>query len=204
MSRCGEHYTPWGRQEFVKQALHVWHLAHEDAVAGFYSYTLGNWHTVALNSNLAVTAGSDQYFWLMNDLAANKGSPTERCTLAYWHHPLFTSGPNGNNASMRDMWNLMYHYGVDVVINGHDHLYERFDPQDPTGRRDLPAGIREFIVGTGGAPLYDFVTSAPNSVARLKAYGVLQLTLRDVGYDSVFIQAGSGMPFDMTFSNLCH
>jgi hypothetical protein len=174
--------------------------------AGFYSYTLGNWHVVALNSNVPVTQGSEQFLWLQMDLEANKSTNTARCSLAYWHHPLFTSGPSaGSNGLMRDIWNLLYQYGVDVVVNGHDHLYERFDSQDPTGRRDLPAGIREFIVGTGGAPLYDFGPTAPNSLAKLKGvYGVLKLTLRDVGYDSVFIEAGTEAQLDPTFSNLCH
>ena len=173
--------------------------------AGFYSYTLGNWHIISLNSEVGFAPGQEQFVWLQDDLEQNKRSLTARCTLAYWHHPLFTSGPSaGSNARMRPVWNLLYEYGVDVIVNGHDHLYERFDAQDPSGRRDLPIGIRQYTVGTGGASLYDFGPSLPNSASRLKAYGVLKLTLRDVGYDSVFIQAGTEAPFDATFNTLCH
>ena len=172
--------------------------------AGFYSYTLGNWHIVSLNSEVGVTQGQEQYVWLRSDLEANKRSNTARCTLAFWHHPLFTSGPSaGSNARMRDIWNLLYEYGADVAITGHDHLYERFAAQDGLGRPDA-FGIQEYIVGTGGAPLYDFGAPILNSRFRLKAYGVLKLTLRDVSYDSVFIEAGTGQLHDPTFGNICH
>jgi hypothetical protein len=117
---------------------------------------------------------------------------------------LFTSGPSaGTNALMRAIWTLLSDYGVDVVVSGHDHLYERFAAQDALGRRDN-AGIQEFVVGTGGAPLYDFGATAQNSVFRLKTYGVLKLTLHNVGYDSVFIEAGTELQYDSTFNNLCH
>jgi hypothetical protein len=172
---------------------------------GFYSYTLGNWHVVALNSEVGFSPGQEQFVWLQNDLEDNKRSATARCTLAYWHHPLFTSGPSGgSDARMRPVWSLLYEYGVDVVLNGHDHLYERFEPMDPNGRRDAAVGIREFIVGTGGAPLYDFGPALPNSAFRLKMYGVLKLTLRDVGFDSAFLPVGSELPLDPTFNTLCH
>jgi hypothetical protein len=175
--------------------------------AGFWSYTLGNWHIVSLNSNVPVGPGSEQLTWLKRDLDDNKPmvNAGARCQLVYWHHPLFTSGPSaGSNALMVTVWQLLYQYGVDVVVNGHDHLYERFDGMDPTGRRDIPAGIREYIAGTGGAALYDFGAALPTSISRLKAYGVLKFTLRDTGWDSVFIQAGSELPFDLNAGNLCH
>jgi hypothetical protein len=177
--------------------------------AGYYSYTLGNWHIVALNSNIPVGEGSAQLLWLRDDLEANKRNADAtgaKCALAYWHHPLFTSGPSaGSNAMMLPVWRALYTFGVDVVVNGHDHLYERFEAMDPTGRRDLPAGIHQYTAGTGGAyDLYDFGPILPTSVARLKAYGVLRLTLRDAGWDSVFIQAGNELPFDTSVGNLCH
>jgi hypothetical protein len=178
--------------------------------AGFYSYTLGNWHMISLNSNVPVGPGSEQLMWLMRDLQDNQrvqNATGTRCALAYWHHPLFTSGPSaGSNAIMLPVWRLLYEYGVDVVVNGHDHLYERFDPMDPTGRRDQPTtGIRQYIVGTGGAlMLYDFGPILQTSAARLKAYGVLKFTLRDVAWDSVFIQAGNELSFDLNANNLCH
>jgi len=177
--------------------------------AGYYSYTLGSWHIVALNSNIPVTDGSEQLVWLQRDLADNRAREAAtgaKCTLAYWHHPLFTSGPSaGSNALMLPVWRTLYAFGVDVIVNGHDHLYERFDAMDPTGRRDTQAGIREYIAGTGGAiDLYDFGAILPTSIARLKAYGVLKFTLRDAGWDSVFVQAENELQFDFSAGNLCH
>ena len=174
--------------------------------AGFYSFTLGNWHIVSINSNIDVSPGSEQVRWLTNDLAANKNSDTARCTLAYWHHPLFTSGPSaGSNGRMRNVWNVLYEYGVDVVVNGHDHLYERFRPQDPTGRADTPTGITEYVVGTGGVLLYPFGPILPNSLFRLNtSWGVIRLTLRNVGWDSVFVEAGTMAQIDLSTGNLCH
>src|SRR5262245_43752378 len=179
------------------------------AGAGYYSYSLGNWHIIALNSNVPAGDGSEQMVWLRRDLEENRARENatgSRCSLAYWHHPLFTSGPSaGSNALMLAVWRTLYSFGVDVVINGHDHNYERFDAMDPTGRRDTQAGIREYIAGTGGAlDLYDFGAVLPTSVARLKAYGILRLTLRDAGWDSVFIQAANELQFDLSTGNLCH
>ena len=174
-----------------------------DRGIGAYSYTLGNWHIISLNSNVDVGAGSEQLRWLASDLDANSRSLTAKCTLAYWHHPLFTSGPSaGSNGMMKPTWDVLYKYGVDVVVNGHDHLYERFLPQDPTAIRG-PAGITEYIVGTGGAPLYEFGPTAPNSAIKFKTYGVVYFTLRDVGWDSVFVEAGSEARLDFSTS-LCH
>ncbi len=174
-----------------------------DRGIGAYSYTLGNWHIISLNSNVDVGAGSEQLRWLASDLDANSHSLTAKCTLAYWHHPLFTSGPSaGSNGMMKATWDVLYKYGVDVVVNGHDHLYERFLPQDPTAIRG-PAGITEYIVGTGGAPLYDFGPTAPNSAIKFRTYGVVYFTLRDVGWDSVFVEAGSEARLDFSTS-LCH
>jgi len=173
--------------------------------AGFYSYDLGNWHIISLNSNVGVGPGQEQYVWLQRDLEANKNANLGKCNLAYWHHPLFTSGPSaGSGGIMRSIWSLLYDYGVDVVINGHDHLYERFPAQDVNGRRDA-FGIQEYIVGTGGAPLYEFVPGPSTSVYRnSRVYGVLKLTLRDVGWDSVFIEAGTEAMIDPSLNNLCH
>jgi acid phosphatase type 7 len=159
------------------------------ALTGFdyYSHELGtNWHAIALNSNISVTEGSPQGQWLRADLAAN----TKKCTIAYWHHPLFTSGPNGPQNYMRDFWRMLYNANVDIILNGHDHLYERFAPQDQDGRPDPQRGIRQFIVGTGGAVLYDFVRMSANSEVRLKAYGVLKLTLLTDTYQWDFIPLG--------------
>jgi acid phosphatase type 7 len=173
---------------------------------GYYSYTLGNWHIIALNSGpaLPVSVATAQYQWLVRDLDLNKSSPTARCTMAYWHHPVFTSGPSaGSNGIMRDVYELLYRNGVDVVVNGHDHLYERYFPQDHLQIRSPASGITEYVVGTGGAPLYDFGPPLPNSAAKLKTFGVIYFTLKDVGWDSVFIEAGTEARLDPT-TNLCH
>ena len=156
---------------------------------GYYSFSLGpNWHAIALNSNIPMSESSAQSQWLRAELAAN---PT-KCTVAFWHHPLFTSAQNGPQVFTRDFWRILYDAGADVVLVGHDHVYERFAPQDATGRLDPARGIREFVVGTGGAMLYNFVTVAPNSERRIRAYGVLKLTLESESYQWQFIQTDGG------------
>jgi acid phosphatase type 7 len=156
---------------------------------GYYSYDLGAWHIVALNSNLVADAWSAQERWLREDLAAHR----TRCVLAYWHHPVFSSGSHGNGYRMHDIWPLLYEFGVDIVVNGHDHDYERFAPQDIEGKADPQHGIREFIVGTGGAHLRDFSAIRPNSEVRnASTWGVLKLGLHATSYDWEFISvAGS-------------
>jgi hypothetical protein len=168
---------------------------------GYYSYNLGNWHIVALNSPLQATGGVDQLLWLKDDLESTRA----RCTMAYWHYPVFTSGPsNGSPESrvMRETWQILFDAGVDLIVNGHDHLYERFAPQGPDGRRNDLFGITEIIVGTGGAPLYFFGGTTANSMAQMRAYGILKLTLRDTGFDSVFLPV-DGAPYD-AYPGTCH
>ena len=151
---------------------------------GYYSYDLGAWHVVALNSNIPAGAGSAQEQWLRLDLADNPS----RCTIAYWHHPLFCSGGEGSDSRMRAIWRALYEFKADVVINGHNHFYERFAPQDPTGRSDFLRGIRQFTVGTGGATLYGFGPSIPNLEVRDNtSWGVLKLTLSPTMYDWQFV-----------------
>jgi 3',5'-cyclic AMP phosphodiesterase CpdA len=164
---------------------------------GYYSFNLGAWHLVALNSNVAVSAGSAQAAWLRADLAANRA----RCTLAYWHHPRFSSGRHGNEARMRDFWQILYEAGADIVLSAHDHTYERFAPQDPEGFPDNEHGIRQFVAGTGGARPSAFVNIGPNSEARLATLGVLKLTLSGSGYDWEFISVSG--PGD-SGSGSCH
>jgi acid phosphatase type 7 len=151
---------------------------------GYYSFDVGTWHAISLNSNVPADRGSPQGAWLANDLATFSAF---RCTIAYWHHPLFSSGPNGNTGSMRDFWRMLYDADVEIVLNGHDHLYERFAPQDPDGRPDPARGIRQFTVGSGGAALSGFPTTRPNSEIRISAYGVLKLTLSADAYEWEFI-----------------
>jgi hypothetical protein len=151
--------------------------------AGYYSYELGNWHVIALNSNLPVGRTSAQAAWLKNDLATSAA----KCTIAYWHFPLFSSSKHGNTEMMRDLWRILYDAGADVVLSAHDHVYERFAPQDADGSFDPARGIREFVAGTGGAPPYPFVDIKANSEARMSTVGVLKLALKAGGYDWSFI-----------------
>ena len=171
-----------------------------DPGRGWYSYDVGAWHVVALNSNCDNVDCDQESRWLETDLQAH---PTP-CILAYWHHPRFTSGTSGGDGSVGAFWKVLYSHGASVVLNGHDHDYERFAPQDPSGRRDPDRGIREFVVGTGGASLGSLGSAAPNSEVRNnQAYGVLQMTLRPDGYDWRFVPV-AGDNFSDSGSGACH
>lgn len=152
---------------------------------GYYSYDVGDWHVLALNSALpGVGFGPTQLAWLRNELTTN----TAKCTAAIWHHPLFSSGPNGPQRYTKAAWDLLYQFNADLIINGHDHLYERFAPQDPDGRRDTARGMRQFTVGTGGADLYPFTPNiSPNSEVRISQYGVIRFTLSSSAYEWQFV-----------------
>ena len=167
--------------------------------AGYYSYMVGPWVVIALNSEVAAAAGSGQLTWLRSELAARRSL----CTAVIWHRPLFSSGRHGDNADMRDVWRALYEFDVDVVINGHDHSYERFAPQDPDGRYDPARGIREFVVGTGGAPLYEFAAMRPNSEVRASVWGVASFTLSSAGYQWEFVPV-EGQGFRDFGSGSCH
>lgn len=182
-----------------------WGSAAGDPQKGYYSYDLGAWHIVVLNSNCphvagGCEAGSSQEKWLREDLAAHPAP----CTLAYWHHPLFSSGEHGSEKEMKASWQALYDAGADVVINGHDHDYERFAPQDSSGKADPERGIREFVVGTGGKDHRPFLTLRPNSEVRNNGtYGVLKLTLHSQGYEWKFIPE-AGRRFTDSGSGTCH
>ena len=168
---------------------------------GYYSYDLGAWHIVSLNSNVSMSAGSAQETWLRADLAASSKS----CTIAYWHHPRFSSGSNhGSSTQSAGVWQALYDAGAEIVISGHDHEYERFAPQTPSAGADQARGIREFIVGTGGAGLYSFATPLPNSEVRDNtSFGVLKLTLSAGSYTWEFIPI-AGDSFTDSGSGTCH
>jgi acid phosphatase type 7 len=165
----------------------------------YYSYEAGNWHVVSLNSVIPIGAGSAQLQWLQEDLAASKAT----CTIAYWHHPLFSSAQNGPQAFVKDLWRVLYQNNVDIVMNGHDHVYERFGPQDPDGRADVARGIRQFTVGTGGSALYVFEAIRANSQAHSATHGVLRLDLQANSYAWQFIPV-AGQTFSDTGSGSCH
>jgi 3',5'-cyclic AMP phosphodiesterase CpdA len=169
------------------------------AAPGFYSYDLGAWHVVALNSNVPIDAASAQLAWLREDLARHRAT----CTFAYVHHPRFSSGPNGPTERLTPLWDLLYGAGVEVVVSGHDHIYERFAPQDPSGRADPVRGIRQFVAGTGGAPLYPVGAARSNSDVRASVWGVLKFTLREADYSWEFAPV-AGESFRDTGSTPCH
>src|SRR6266566_1401407 len=168
---------------------------------GYYSYELGAWHIISLNSNVSVSAGSAQETWLRSDLAAS----TKTCTVAYWHHPRFSSGSSHGSSTMSaDVFQALYDAGAEIVIVGHDHEYERFGPQTPNAVADPVRGIREFVVGTGGAGLYSFATPLPNSEVRDNtSHGVLKLTLSDGSYTWQYIPV-AGNSFTDSGSGTCH
>ena len=161
------------------------------AKRGYYAYDVGDWRIVVLNSEIVVNrifSQSDvtaQEEWLKNELK----STTKGCTMAYFHHARFSSGWHGNDASMAPLWKIMYDSGVDLVLAGHDHHYERFAPMDAAGVLDSAKGIPSFVVGTGGGELRGLQrTLAPNSEYRLQGYfGILKLTLGDKEYTHAFI-----------------
>ena len=171
---------------------------------GWYSYDLGAWHVVVLNSNCSSIggcgAGSAQEQWLRADLAASRA----QCTVAMWHHPRFSSGStHGNNTAVGPLWDALYDYGADLVVNGHEHVYERFGPQRPDATADKASGIRQITVGTGGAGSYAFRTAQPNSEVRGAPNGVLKLTLRANSYDWNFLPV-AGQTFSDSGSGSCH
>lgn len=151
---------------------------------GYYSYNLGTWHVVSLNSEIAANTTSPQYRWLQNDLAASN----KPCTIAMWHRPVFNSGAeHGNDTKMAQIYNLLDRSGADLALVGHEHLYERFAPQTSAGRAD-PNGLTQITVGTGGRHLYDFGTIKPNSRVRNdNTFGVLKLTLHARSLDFRFV-----------------
>jgi hypothetical protein len=160
-----------------------------DRGEGYYSYDRGAWHIVALNSQCAYVQGggcdpgSEMLTWLKNDLANHPS----RCTLAYFHKPLFSSGYSRGNPVVKPLWNVLYNHHADVIVSGHDHVYERFARQSPSGALD-ERGIREFVVGTGGAELGGFNYTARNSQVRnANTRGVLKLRLSSTSYSWKFV-----------------
>ena len=154
---------------------------------GYYSYAAGWWHVIALNSELRGPKMADQLRWLRADLARHSSAS---CVLAYWHRPVFSSGAHGNDSTMIGAWRLLYAAGADLAVTGHDHTYERFDPQSPDGRAEPDRGLQQFVAGTGGAGPYQFthLGAAPNSAFRHTGdYGVLVLTLSSGSYRWEFI-----------------
>ncbi len=170
---------------------------------GWYSYDLGDWHIVALNTNcdqVSCKANSEQVEWLRQDLQSH----ASQCTLAYYHHPRWSSGLAGSLGWIAPLFKTLYDNGVDVVVNGHDHDYERIAPLDPDGNPDPQHGVRSFVVGTGGAALRNFSeTILPSSEDRIDhVFGVIKFTLYPDHYDWAFLPAGGGPALD-SGSDVC-
>jgi hypothetical protein len=175
-----------------------------DPTQGYYDYRLGAWHVIVLNSNCTQIggcgAGSPQEQWLRNVLATSQAE----CTVAVWHHPRFSSGTvHGSNADMQAFWQALYDYGADVILNGHEHFYERFGMQRPDGTADAVYGLRQITVGTGGRSNYGFGTPLANSDVRGRPYGVLKLILHDDSYGWEFTPV-AGQTFTDSGSSSCH
>jgi hypothetical protein len=156
----------------------------------YYSLRLGSWLVISLDSNLKGAPHAAQIDWLRAELARQSAA----CTLAFWHHPLYTSGGHiGEQGRMRDAFALLHAAGAEIVLSGHDHDYERFAPQDADGRLDHARGVRQFVVGTGGAYGTPFLQFTPHSEVREASYdGVLALRLLDGAYEWRFLPADPG------------
>ena len=192
-----EYYTPGATPYFAWWG--------ERAGRGYYSFDLGGWHIVSLDSNLAPAQHATQLDWLRADLAAHPA----HCTLAYWHHPLYSSGGHGSIPKMHDAWQVLYDAGAELVLSGHDHDYERFAPQDADGRLDPARGIRQFVVGTGGAYPTPFLLTVPHSEVRdSNRTGVLRLRLYPGGYGWEFVESTRVSSFGIALpdhgSAACH
>jgi 3',5'-cyclic AMP phosphodiesterase CpdA len=151
---------------------------------GYYSYDLGTWHVIALNTNIPADAGSPQQAWLQSDLEAHLG----RCTIAYMHHPRFSSGSHAERDKLIPIWRTFERFGVSVVVAGHDHAYERFAPLDTNGVPDSVNGIRQFVVGTGGAHRSRIDNVLPGSeVHSTDSFGLIRLSLLKDRYRWAFL-----------------
>jgi len=181
-----------------------WGAVAGNPAQGWYSYDLGKWHVVSLNSNCSYVggcaAGSPQEAWLRADLAAH----TARCTVAYWHHPRFSGGQVTNEDDMQPLWQALYDANADLVLSGHAHNYQRFAPQNALGVADSARGLREFVVGTGGHHQLHPVAAITNTeITNASTWGVLELTLWPNRYDWHF-RPVTGQTFTDSGSQACH
>ena len=188
------YHPTWGRHKSRTKPIPGNHEYNTSGAAGYfkyfsntrsyYAYNLGDWRIYALNSKIDVSSTSAQVNWLKNDLAAN----LKKCVLAYWHHPRWSSGSrHGSNSSMQTLWKTLYDAGAELVLNGHEHNYERFKQMNASGSA-VSNGLREIVIGTGGAGLYGFGSIRSTSEVRNSStYGVLKLTLNSTSYSWKFL-----------------
>jgi acid phosphatase type 7 len=171
---------------------------------GYYSFNLGAWHIISLNANCQSIGGcgpgSPEEQWLRADLHSNRSA----CTLAFWHQPRFSSGTHGNDTQYATFWDDLYAAHTDMVLNGHDHDYERFAPQTPLAQSDPERGITEFVVGTGGRSHSIFLRVRANSQVRAGGtFGILTLTLQPRGFIWRFMPI-AGYSFSDRGAQSCH
>ncbi len=186
-----------GNHEYGNSSGGAGYFDYWNNIPSYYSFNAGGWHFISLNSNaahIAVNAGSAEYTWLQQDLAANASA----CTIVYYHHPLFDIGPEGATTAMSDIWALMAQYGVSIVLNGHDHDYQRWEPLDGSGNPS-PTGITEFVAGMAGHGLQT-ITGSDSRVVYWndtvpQAFGVVKLELNPDGAAFYYINT-SGMVLD--------
>jgi hypothetical protein len=204
-------YRPtWGRHKNRTKPVPGNHEYRTNGAAGYfkyfngtpeyYAYDLGDWRIYALNSEIDISGTSAQVQWLRKDLAKNR----RLCVLAYWHRPRWSSGNHhGSNRKMEVPWKVLYNAGAELVINGHEHHYERFRQMNGAGL-PVPQGLREIVVGTGGAALYGFGKILPTSEVRNSdTHGVLKLVLQTDRYSWKFIPV-AGESFTDRGTTLCH
>jgi hypothetical protein len=190
------YYEPtWGRFRARTRPSPGNHDYHTEGASGYfayfgarapgpyYSFDLGSWHLISLNSEIPMDEGSAQYRWLQSDLAAS----VARCTLAFWHRPRFVAGKYDDFTVTTPAWRLLYAARAEVVLNGHDHNYQRYGLLTPDGAPAPARGIREFVVGTGGRSFYDLSSDPRRQAGQARVLGVLQLTLRPASYDWSFV-----------------
>jgi len=195
------YYEPtWGRHRLRTRPSPGNHDYHTEGASGYfayfgarapgpyYSFDLGSWHLISLDSEISMAEGSAQYKWLQNDLASSDA----RCILAYWHRPRFTAGRYRDFTSTTSIWRLLYTAKAEVVLNGHDHNYQRYGLLTPDGSAAPVRGIREFVVGTGGRSLYGLSSDPRRDAGQARVLGVLQLTLRPSAYDWSFVPVSGG------------
>jgi hypothetical protein len=197
--------APGNHEYYTPNAAPYFAYFGERAGRGYYSLDLQGWHIVSLDSNLAPPAHLAQLAWLRADLAAHPA----RCTLAFWHHPLYSSGGHGSVPKMRDAWRVLMDAGAELVLSGHDHDYERFAPQDADGHLDRAHGMRQFVAGTGGAYPTPFLLTVDHSEMRDNGRtGVLRLRLLDGRYEWEFLEAGRVTPLALPApdrgGDVCH
>ncbi len=193
-------YPTPGNHEYVTGASGYFSYFGDRAPAAYHSFDLGAWHVVALNSELPSKPGSPQERWLRRDLARDQ----HRCELLYWHKPRWSGGHHGSDPGVQGLWQAAYDNGVDLVLTGHDHAYERFFRMDGSGRRDRAFGVRELVVGTGGASHYAVEPVKNLAAADGSTFGVLKLRLRPRDYDLSFVPVDGGSFRDALRGQACH